>query len=63
MRTLGRAPYGEDSLGGQTIERRAGDKNNVPYLFQVRNMFFCDLDSETLMLPAKQTRILNVLQI
>jgi len=34
---IGRAPYGGDSLAGQTV---GDDWNNVPYLFSVRNMFF-----------------------
>src|SRR5881628_3156067 len=43
---IGRAPYGEDSLAGQTGEEgRKGNRllvrNLVPVLFSVRNMFFC----------------------
>jgi hypothetical protein len=42
---IGRAPYGGDSLAGQTggISCRgsaAADKSTVLYLFRVRNMFF-----------------------
>src|SRR6267154_5375308 len=37
---MGGAPYGEDSLEGQTAGGQVGpDGNNVPYLFSVRNMF------------------------
>jgi len=41
---IGRAPYGGDSLAGQTgdgglMESAAGG-NLVPVLFSVRNMFF-----------------------
>src|SRR5271165_6458254 len=41
---IGRAPYGGDSLAGQTGGEEGYENrdrwNNVPYLFQVRNMFF-----------------------
>src|SRR5438105_8430189 len=41
---MGRAPYGGDSLAGQTgdltHEPVSGRWNNVPHLFSVRNMFF-----------------------
>src|ERR1700737_1942074 len=40
---IGRAPYGGDSLAGQTGRQYGPNSdrwNNVPYLFQVRNMFF-----------------------
>src|SRR5215468_9050763 len=38
---IGLAPYGGDSLGGQTVNERGSTvRNNVPYLFHVRNMFF-----------------------
>jgi hypothetical protein len=38
---IGRAPYGGDSLAGQTGKQGGDDRgNNVPYLFLVRNMFF-----------------------
>jgi hypothetical protein len=44
---IGGAPYGGDSLAGQTgggVENRAMISlwNLVPHLFYVRNMFFCD---------------------
>src|SRR3954447_19870704 len=37
---MGRAPYGEDSLAGQTAAVNQAAGSNVPYLFSVRNMFF-----------------------
>src|SRR3954453_12408150 len=38
---MGRAPYGGDSLPGQTVSGLVGAGwNTVPYLFSVRNMFF-----------------------
>jgi hypothetical protein len=37
---MGGAPYGGDSLAGQTADESAIDGTPVPYLFQVRNMFF-----------------------
>ena len=37
---MGGAPYGGDSLAGQTADEPAIDGIDVPYLFQVRNMFF-----------------------
>jgi hypothetical protein len=37
---MGGAPYGGDSLAGQTAGESAIDGTPVPYLFQVRNMFF-----------------------
>jgi hypothetical protein len=46
---IGGAPYGGDSLAGQTdgkdgsgIAGTPADGNNVPYLFSVRNMFFLE---------------------
>jgi hypothetical protein len=47
---MGGAPYGGDSLAGQTGGEGLAKglisycRNTVPYLFHVRNMFFsCDL--------------------
>src|SRR5580704_11940497 len=37
---MGGAPYGGDSLAGQTADEPAIDGIDVPHLFQVRNMFF-----------------------
>src|ERR1700734_1829904 len=37
---MGGAPYGGDSLAGQTADESAIDGTPVPHLFQVRNMFF-----------------------
>src|ERR1700761_1342590 len=37
---MGSAPYGGDSLAGQTADESAIDGAYVPHLFQVRNMFF-----------------------
>jgi hypothetical protein len=36
---MGRAPYGGDSLAGQTDGPSRACGNTVPYLFSVRNMF------------------------
>jgi hypothetical protein len=52
---MGGAPYGGDSLAGQTggkwFNQRLG--NTVPYLFQVRNMFFLGPRYWPLSIPAK----------
>src|SRR6185437_15981011 len=37
---IGRAPYGGDSAGRQTVNEAVAIKKSVLYLFLVRNMFF-----------------------